>query len=100
MENYLAFDGINCEYKHFETIEEAQKYLEEIFLDSAEGYHPDMEGCKIFKLVETVGYDVIDSKENYKYEDEDDIPEDDNENEAWPHSSEFDEIWKHKFIPV
>jgi hypothetical protein len=43
---------------------------------------------------------VIDKKENYKYVYEDDIPEDDNESIAWPYSSDFDEIWKHKFIKV
>jgi len=30
--------------------------------------------------------------------DEDDIPEDDNESIAWPYSTDFDEIWKHKFV--
>lgn len=31
---------------------------------------------------------------------EDDIPEDDNESEAWPHDTSFDVIWKHKFVTV
>lgn len=39
MKKYLAFDGINFEYEDFETIEEAQKWLEECFLDSDEGYY-------------------------------------------------------------
>lgn len=100
MKKYLAFDGITGEYEAFETIEDAREYLEETFLDSTEGYHPDLESSKIFKLAETVGYDIVDSKENYKYIHEEDIPEDDHESEAWPHSSEFDEIWKHKFIKI
>ena len=29
-----------------------------------------------------------------------DIPEDDEESEAWPYSTSFDEIWKHKFVTV
>ena len=100
MKKYLAFDGINCDYEEFETIAEAEKWLEEIFLDSDEGYHPDMESCKIFELRATVDYDVIDSKENYKYIYEDDIPEDDEESEPWPYNTDFDEIWKHKFVAV
>ena len=47
MKKYLAFDGINCEYKPFETIEEARKWLEECFYNDGEGYHPDLESCKI-----------------------------------------------------
>lgn len=100
MKKYLAFDGINCEYEEFETISDAEKWLEEIFLDSSEGYHPDMKSCKIFELRATVDYDVIDSKENYKYEYEDDIPEDDKESESWPYNTDYDEIWKHKFVAV
>lgn len=100
MKKYLAFDGINCEYEEFETIEEAQKWLEECFLDSDEGYHPDMDCCKIFELKQTVSYDVVDKKENYKYVYEEDIPEDDEKSEAWPYSTSFDEIWKHKFVTV
>ena len=100
MKKYLAFDGINCEYEEFETIEEAQIYLEESFLDSDEGYHPDMKSCKIFELKQIVDYDIVDSKENYKYEHEEDIPEDDEDSEAWPYDSDFDKIWKHKFVTV
>jgi len=100
MKKYLAFDGINCEHEEFETIEEAREYLEECFLDSDDGYHPDMDSCKIYELKETVSYDVIDKKENYKYIHEEDIPEDDEVSEAWPHNNDFDEIWKHKFVAV
>lgn len=45
-----------------------------------------------------MSYDVIDKKENYKYLHEEDIPEGDNESEAWPFDNNFDEIWKHKFM--
>jgi len=63
--------------------------------------------CKIYKLAETVGYDVVDKKENYKYESYDDVPEFENVDDAeandcddvWPYNSAHDEIWKHKFIP-
>ena len=101
MKKYLAFDGINNQYEDFETIEEAQEWLKEIFLDPDEGYHPDLESCKIFELKQTVGYDVIDSKDNYKYMYEDDIPEDDEESESCPFGgADYDEIWEHKFMPM
>lgn len=86
MKKYLAYDGINCEYEEFETIEEAQKWLEECFFDSDEGYHPDIDSCKIFELKQTVSYDVVDRKGE--------------ESEGWRYSPSFDEIWKHKFITV
>lgn len=100
MKKYLAYDGINCEYENFNTIEEARKWLVEAFLDSSDGYHPDLKSCAIYKLEETVDYDVIDSKDNYKYMYDDEIPEDDEESEAWPVDVVFDEIWKHKFVKV
>ena len=97
---YLAFDGINCSYERFETIEEAREWLVECFYDEQEGYHPDLESCKIFELKEVASYDIIDKKENYKYLHEEDIPEGDNESESWPYDDAFDEIWKHKFMPI
>ena len=100
MSKYLAFDAINNEYEEFKTIKEAQKWLEECFADPEEGYHPDVNFCKIFELKQTVSCDVVDSKKNYKYINEDDIPEDDNESEAWPYDTKFDEIWEHKFVDV
>lgn len=98
---YLAFDAINCNYEEHDTIEEARKWLVDRFLSDCEdeGYHPDLVDCKIYKLAETVSYDVVDSKENYKYESEYDIPEGEDSDDVWPYDSAFDEIWKHKFIP-
>ena len=100
MKKYLAFDGINNEHEEFETIEEAREWLEELFLDAEQGYHPDTESCKIFELKEIIAIDLIDSQKNYKYLYEDDIPEDDKESEAWPYNTDFEEIWKHEFIEV
>jgi hypothetical protein len=100
MKRYLAFDGINGDYEKFETIEEAREWLSDGFYDPDEGYHPDLKSCKIYELKEIVDYDIIDLKKNYKYMYEDEIPDDDTESEAWPYSSAFDEIWKHKFIKV
>jgi len=100
MKKYLAFDGINGGHEDFDTIEEARKWLEDCFLSPDEGYHPDFASCKIYQLAETVECEVADKKENYKYIYEDDIPEGDNESQAWPYSTDFDEIWEHKFVPV
>lgn len=100
MKKYLAFDAINHEYEDFDTIKEAQKWLEEAFLDQSEGYHPDLTECKIFELKQTVTYDVIDSKENYKYINEEDIPEGEEGEEVWPHDDMFDEMWQHRFVDV
>lgn len=99
MKNYLAYDEINSEYEEFETLKEAQEWLVEAFLGD-DGYHPDMTGCKIYRLFQTVDYDVIDRKENYKYMYEEEIPEGDEISVAWPYNSDADEIWKHKFISI
>lgn len=87
MKKYLAHNPINWEFEEFETIEEARLFLEESFLDSDEGYHPDTRDCKIYQLVETVELNLIDKKSNYKYSDEDDIPEDDETSDFWPYPS-------------
>ena len=97
MKKYLAYDGINGDFQEFETIEDAQKFLKEIFFDSDEGYHPDMKSCKIFELKQTVDYRVVDSKVNYKTGYEDDFCDDD---EIWPYNDDFDEIWEHEFVSV
>lgn len=101
MYKYLAHDPINNEFEEFDTIEQAREWLEDIFLDPDEGYHPNLMDCKIYKLVETVNYEVIDSKDNYKYLFNEDIPEDDEESEACPFGgADYDEIWKHRFESV
>lgn len=101
MKKFLAYDGINCEYEEFETIEQAQEWLKEVFLDADEGYHTELDSCKIFELKQVVDYDVIDSKDNYKYMHDEDIPEDDEESKACPFGGcDYDEIWKHKFVNV
>ena len=100
MKRYLAFDGINGDREEFDTIEEAREWLEECFLSPDEGYHPDFASCKIYQLAEIVECDVIDKQENYKYINEEDIPEDDEESQAWPYNSDFEEIWKHRFVPM
>lgn len=99
MNKYLAWDAVSGDHETFESLKEAQDYLTECFLCDGE-YHPDIESFCIYELHSGVAYDVIDSKENYKYENEEDIPEDDETSEAWPYSSEADEIWKHKYVDL
>lgn len=84
---YLAFDGINNEKEIFDTIEEAREWLEESFLLDDEGYHPDMKSCQIYKLCESVDYDVVAKKEDFTEEDWE---------EEYPGG--FEEIWRHKFV--
>lgn len=94
---YLAYDAEANEYERFDTLEEAHSYIGDCFSDE---YTPDIDNCEIFELIEVVRHDVIDSKSNYKYMYEEDIPEDDEESEAWPYNNDHDEIWQHKFVPV
>ena len=100
MKKYLTFDCVDREYNEFATIEEAREYIQDRIDPNDEGYHPDIKDCKIYELKEMVDYDVVDSKENYKYLTEDEIPEDDDESEAWPYDTDFDEIWQIKFVPT
>ena len=94
---YLAYDASGNNYQRFDTLEEAHKYIEDSFEDE---YTSELDDCEIFELIEVVRHDVIDSKENYEYVYEEDIPEDDEESAAWPYDSAHDEIWQHKFVPV
>jgi hypothetical protein len=97
MKKYLAWDSVNGEHETFDTLNEAQYYLTECFLCDGE-YHPDIENFCIYELHSRVSYDVVDSKDNYEYENEEDIPDNDKISEAWPYDNEYDEIWKHKFM--
>ena len=98
MKKYLVIDP-DFDHEEFDTIEQARSYLESVFLDNGE-YHPDTEVCKIYTLVETVKLEEVDNKGNYKYECEEDIPDGDNESEAWPYSADFDIVAEHKFVKV
>lgn len=99
MSKFLAHNPTTGEYYECDTIEEARSACEECFLDDYENeYHPDTDQFRIYKLYESVEVEVVDSKDNYKYDYEDDIPEGDEESEAWPYDTDIDEIWKHKFV--
>jgi len=99
MNKYLAWDAINGDHETFKTLKEAQDYLTECFLCDGE-YSPDIESFCIYELHTGVTYDLIDSKENYKYMHEDEIPEGDEDSEAWPYPTDHDEIWQHKFVDL
>lgn len=88
--NYLAYDSINGDYEHFETIEEARDWLSESFLCDGEGYHPDLKGCRIYKVAEKADYTVVASRCDFTEE----------EWEEEGYSSDYEEIWKHVFLTV
>lgn len=95
---YLVID-IEGDKELFETLKEAQDYAEGCFFNDG-AYHPDIKDTCIFELIQTVDYDVIDKRSNYKCQNVDDVPEGGNLDDAWQHDCEFDEIWKHKFVDV
>lgn len=104
-EPYLTYDPVNGEYEYFETIEEAREYLQEGFLDDDEGYHPDAEDFKIYKLYEKVVITELDNKENYKYPSEEAAIEANDEEaldkeDYWNHPDHWDAISKHEFKKV
>lgn len=87
MKKYLAFDYDNSEYKEFDTIEDAEAYLENCFLCEDEGYAPNTENYRIYEVVRKVKVNVIAYKKDFTDEEWDDEG----------YSSEFNEIWKHEF---
>jgi hypothetical protein len=100
MKRYITYDACAGEFNSHDTIEEAREHLKGCFFDIDDRvYHPDTADCQIFELKEVVKVEVIDKKSNYEYEYEDDIPEGE-DGEAWPYSSECDEIWDVKFEEV
>ena len=103
LKKYLAYDAINGWYEDCSTIEEAQKFLEDSFMNVDEGYAAETEQSQIFELKQVVKLKVIDKKENYKYIDIDDAPDDvevNEEEEVWPYGNHFDAICEHKFVDV
>ena len=52
-------------------------------MDSSDGYHPDMESCKIYKLVEVVEKIIVAKKEDFT-------------EEEWneKYNKDFDECWE------
>jgi len=85
---YLAIDT-NNDRDEFDTIEEAREWLEESFL-SNEGYHPDLEDCRIYELIEVVKKTVVQVQGDMT-------------DEQWSEISstpECDEIWRHEFVKI
>ena len=94
MKKYIAYDYDNSDYESFETIEEAQDWIKE---GNSEEISSDINEWFIAEIIQRPVFKETDRKENYKYLDEDDIPEDDTESEAWPFSNEFDFVGKIEF---
>jgi len=99
MKKYLAYDACDGQTKRFESIEEARKWIDEQSVID-ESVDEKVKFSAIYILHEKVEIEVTDKKSNYKYQSEDDIPEDDNESEAWPYSSDHEEMWKINFVQV
>ncbi len=98
---FLVYFSPENEYEEVDTIEEARLSLKDVICCSEEGlYRPDADSCKIYELKEVVKIKVLDSKENYKYLYEEDVPEGEDEADVWPYSNDFDEIWEHELIDV
>ena len=89
--NYVAYFSEQGEFEFFETHEEAEQWLRDWYYECYPDDTISGRDC-IAKVTHRSSFTETDRKENYKYVYEDDIPEDDDESEAWPHSSEFDVI--------
>lgn len=91
---YLAVCTVENEFNFFDTIEEARKWIEE-FVTDEDGISEDhLNTSHIFELRENASYKVVDSKSNYKYMSEEDVPESEEEDSVWPYNSEYEEIWE------
>lgn len=99
MKNYVAYFSEQGEFEFFETHEEAESWLRDWY---NEGFPEEtMEGRDfIAKVTHRSKFTETDRKENYKYVYEDDIPEDDDESEYWPHDSEIDVVGNLTFEPI
>jgi hypothetical protein len=96
---YLAYDPSNGDYEGFETLEKAREWLKDCLTFDGEICEEAEQGA-IYELKEKVVLESLDKKSNYEYENEEDIPDDDTESEAWPYSNEHDEVFDVKILPV
>jgi len=94
MKKYIVYDYDNSEFEHFDTIEEAQKWIKK---ENSGEISPDISEYFIAEIIQKASFEVTDKKENYKYVYDEDIPEDDTESEAWPYDNKFDFVGKIKF---
>jgi len=99
MKNYVAYFSAQNEFEFFETFEGARKWLLDWY---DEGFPEEtMRGFDcIAKVTHRSKFTETDRKENYKYVYEDDIPEDDDESEYWPHDSDIDVVGELTFEPI
>lgn len=100
---YFAFDSDSGEHEFFKTKEECDKWVKEGIDTAMEEYVSEeaMNGGIFWgEIKQHTGWVETDNKKNYKYEYEDDIPEDDTESAAWPYDNEFDTIGKLVMVDV
>ena len=97
MKKYIAYDSDNSDFEWFETIEEAQKWIKD---GNTEEISPDINSYFIAEIIQRAVFKETYRKENYKYLNEEDIPEDDTESEAWPFDNEFERVGKIEFETV
>lgn len=100
MKKYLVYDAIDGQYERFETIEEAEKYLNEIAVDSDNGVDQAISDCLIYKLEKKVEVVVVDKKSNYQYIYQEEVPEGSDE-DCWEDNCsdpEFDTVVEVKIV--
>lgn len=94
---FLAFDSCNNEYQEFNTLEEAQKWIEDgVKFDgeiSSEG-----DDSKIYQLHSILEYVITDQKSNYQFENEEDDVDD--TGSVWPYDNEWDFVGDIEFKQV
>ena len=87
----------------FATKAEVDKWIADTFAEHmAEGVGEEAMNGGIWwaEIRQESAWVETDNKANYKYEYEDDIPEDDTESEAWPYDNEFDTVGKLVMVDV
>lgn len=63
----FVWDGVNGDMEEFKTIEEAQKFIKENFIEESEGIHPDIESVIILEQIfDTVVEEIQGKEEEYK----------------------------------
>ena len=98
---YVAYFAVNNEFEFFDTFEEAEKWFHDTYHDEEEFSDETISGEDfIAEVTHRSKFTEIDNKDNYQYDYEDDIPEDDEESEAWPYDTEYDSVGKVEFEKV
>lgn len=100
---YLVFDKYDHRSEFFDTLKEAISYAESIMIDEYDEYIDSCESIRICEVKLKPKLEVVDEKSNYKYESEEEIPEDIedwDDNDVWPYSNSWDTICGVEWIEV